>query len=184
MLLACALYIIAYTDKMLACHEYCIYALWLIQTSCWLVMNTAYLLVLNALMTSAMVAGVENDEEIQQLEEEIRVLQTSNSHMESQVMKLRNQISCMESKIKDHEKENQLIEERTSNLNEYLSYMKKSLIHCLKDIKLPNSEETLHEDNFDNYISQLRSLCLENYNSENKALYNAVKQALAGINVS
>ena len=131
-----------------------------------------------------LLAGVENDDEIKQLEDEIRVLQSSNSQMETQMLKLRTQINCMEGKIKDHEKENQMIEERTSNLNEYLSYMKKSLIHCLKDIKLPNSEETLHEDNFDNYISQLRSLCLDNYNSEHKALYNAVKQALAGINVT
>ncbi len=130
-----------------------------------------------------LVVDVENDEEIKELEDEIHKLQASNSAMEAQMLKLRSQINCMETKIKSHDKENKSIEEKTQNLNEYLSYMKKSLIHCLRDIKLPNMTETLHEDNFESYITQLRSLCLENYNSENKALYNAVKQALAGINV-
>ena len=127
--------------------------------------------------------GIENDEEIIALEEEIKKLQKSNAQMEAQMMKLRNQISCMETKITQHEKDNETLEERTMKMNDYLMCMRKSLIERLRDIKIPHIPETLTEENFDSYIGQLRSLCMENYTSENKALYSAVKQALADINL-
>ena len=126
---------------------------------------------------------MENDEEIVDLQDEIKKLQKTNAAMESQTLKLRNQISCMEHKITSHEKENASLEQHSLKMNEYLVAMRSSLITRLRDIQVPHIPENLTEDNFDSYIGQLRSLCMENYTSENKQLYTAIKQALADINL-
>lgn len=89
----------------------------------------------------------------------------------------------MESKIRQNEKENQAMGDTTTNLNQCFGYMKESMMQCLQNVQLPNTNEVIQEDNFDSYISQLRSLCLENYSSENNALFTTVKQALAGVKV-
>ncbi len=71
-------------------------------------------------------------------------------------------------------------------MTDYLAYMKKSLISCLQDVKLPNTNETLKEENFDSYIEQLSTLCMDNQltTGENNNLYHTVKQAMQGIQVS
>lgn len=43
-----------------------------------------------------MVAGIENDEEIKQLDEEIKELSESNSQMEADMIKLRTQVTVSE----------------------------------------------------------------------------------------
>ena len=129
------------------------------------------------------VTAFENDEELRALDNEIATLQETNSQMESQMIKLRAQITCMETKIRQNEKENQAMGDTNANLNQCFGYMKESMIQCLQNVQLPNSNEVIQEDNFESYISQLRSLCLENYSSENNALFSTVKQALAGVKV-
>ena len=89
----------------------------------------------------------------------------------------------MEEKSGQHEKENGHMEEKAVSLDRYLQFMKASLIQNLRNIPLPTTNEVINEDNFDSYIAQLRAMCLENYTAENSAIFNAVKQALNGINL-
>ena len=129
------------------------------------------------------VAGFENDQELQAIDAEIAQLQRSNTHMEAQMIKLRAQITCMENKIRQNEKENHAMEDTTTNLNQCFGYMKDSMVESLQTVQLPEPPEIIQDENFDSYIAQLRSLCLENYSSENSALFSTVKQALAGVKV-
>ena len=126
-------------------------------------------------------SGLDNDEDIKGLEREITDMQKNNTRMEAQMIKLRAEITCMENKMQQHEKENQAIEEKNTQITEYYSSVKSMLIKRLQDIPLPHSGEQLREDNFEAYINQLRSLCMENYTSENKLLFNAVKLALCDL---
>ncbi|XP_078674200.1 myelin transcription factor 1-like isoform X33 [Branchiostoma floridae x Branchiostoma belcheri] len=127
--------------------------------------------------------GIENDEDIKKLEQEITELQSSNSHMEAQMIKLRTQITSMENKVQQGEKENKAIEDKNISLKEHLEFLRSNLIQHLQEIKLPGTNEGPTEENFDSYISSLRNLCLENYTSENKALFQAVKAALEDFDV-
>ncbi|NP_001161588.1 myelin transcription factor 1-like protein [Saccoglossus kowalevskii] len=134
-------------------------------------------------ITRKAVNGIENDEDIKALESEIAELQNHNSLMESQMIKLRTQITGMENQLRFTEKESKTIEDKTCVLDEYLLGLKKSLIEQLSDVKLPVTEETPSDENFENYISMLKSLCLDNYSAENSVLFNAIKTALSDVDI-
>ncbi|XP_077990839.1 uncharacterized protein LOC144445175 isoform X2 [Glandiceps talaboti] len=127
--------------------------------------------------------GIENDEDIKALEQEIDELQNNNSQMESQMIKLRTQITSMENQLKFSERETKTIEDKTSTVDEYFQHLKKSVMLHLSEVKLPTNQEIPNEENFDNYIATLKSLCLDNYSAENSALFSAVKHALSDISI-
>lgn len=52
--------------------------------------------------------GLENDDELQCLDEEIGALEESNAQMESEMVQLHAEISGMESRIQQHQQENQV----------------------------------------------------------------------------
>ena len=144
-----------------------------------------YVFSLSAIFTDQCIfADLEDEEEMKVLEDEINELHKSNSQLENEMSQLKAQISNMENKMSQQERENQVLEDKTNDINDYLAYMRKSLVNCLQDVKLPDINETICEENFDTYIGQLRSLCMDNYTAENSALYNTVKQAMQGIEVN
>lgn len=118
--------------------------------------------------------GLEHEEEIKQLDEEIKDLSESNSQVEADMIKLRTQITTMESNLKSIEEEN-----------------KKPLAH--KEPPLRNNsclqlhqQEPISEQNFDAYVTTLTDMYTnqDQYQSpENKALLENIKQAVQGIQV-
>ncbi|XP_070556842.1 myelin transcription factor 1-like isoform X5 [Ptychodera flava] len=127
--------------------------------------------------------GIENDEDIKTLEQEIDELHQNNSQMESQMIKLRTQITSMENQLRFSEKETTTIEDKTSTLDTYFNNLKRNVMTHLSDVTIPTTLETPTEENFDSYIATLKSLCLDNYSAENSALFSAVKLALSDISV-
>ncbi|XP_056282689.1 myelin transcription factor 1-like protein [Pseudoliparis swirei] len=118
--------------------------------------------------------GLEHEEDIKQLDEEIKDLSESNSQVESDMIKLRTQITTMESSLKSIEEEN-----------------KKPLAH--KEPPLRNNsclqlhqQEPISEQNFDTYVTTLSDMYSnqDQYQSpENKVLLENIKQAVQGIQV-
>ncbi|XP_048406216.1 myelin transcription factor 1-like isoform X2 [Stegostoma tigrinum] len=130
--------------------------------------------------------AIENDEEIKQLDKEISELNESNTEMESNMVKLQSQISNMEKNLKTIEDENKVIEEQNEALFKELAGLSQALIRSLADIKLPQMQEPISEQNFDAYVNTLTDMYtnMECYqNPENKALLESIKQAVKGIQV-
>ncbi|XP_069740008.1 myelin transcription factor 1 isoform X3 [Narcine bancroftii] len=130
--------------------------------------------------------AIENDEEIKQLDKEISELNESNTEMESNMVKLQSQICSMEKNLKTIEDENKVIEEQNEALFKELAGLSQALIRSLADIKLPQMQEPISEQNFDAYVNTLTDMYtnMECYqNPENKALLESIKQAVKGIQV-
>ncbi|GAA6096925.1 myelin transcription factor 1-like protein isoform X5 [Tachysurus ichikawai] len=118
--------------------------------------------------------GLHSDEDIKQLDEEIKDLNESNSQVEADMIKLRTQITTMESNLKSIEEEN-----------------KKPPLH--KEPPIRNNSclqlhqrDPINEQNFDAYVTTLTDMYTnqEQYQSpENKALLENIKQAVQGIQV-
>ncbi|KAM9420852.1 myelin transcription factor 1-like, a isoform 16-T18 [Salvelinus alpinus] len=129
--------------------------------------------------------GIENDEDIKQLDTEIKDLNESNNQVESDMIKLRTQITTMETNLKSIEEENKVIEQQNDSLLHELANLSQSLINSLANIQLPHMEP-MNEHNFDSYVNTLTDMYThqDQYQSpENKALLENIKQAVQGIQV-
>ncbi|XP_008397852.1 myelin transcription factor 1-like protein isoform X4 [Poecilia reticulata] len=118
--------------------------------------------------------GLDHDEEIKQLDDEIKDLSESNSQVEADMIKLRTQITTMETNLKCIEEENKkpLTEKELPLRNN----------SCLQ----MHQQESLSEQNFDAYVTTLTDIYTnqDQYQSaENKALLENIKQAVQGIQV-
>ncbi|XP_023218784.1 myelin transcription factor 1-like [Centruroides sculpturatus] len=121
---------------------------------------------------------MENDADIRALEEEILELQEYNAKVESEMIKLRTDITQMEQHIRTTERDNQSFAQKTNHLSEYYESLRNNFISLLDHVKIPNFDEKPNADNFDTYLNKLQSLCMDSYRDENKTVFNSVKQAL------
>ncbi|KAJ8984763.1 hypothetical protein NQ317_012126 [Molorchus minor] len=128
-----------------------------------------------------------NGEDLMTLEAEISELQRENARVESQMIKLKSDITAMETHLthgeKDYTKisphqETQSLSQRTNNLNEYYESLRNNVITLLEH------PEKIGQENFDSYLSKLQTLCTpEGYCDENRPLYETVKCALQDFTV-
>ncbi|KAJ0058697.1 hypothetical protein NL108_000394, partial [Boleophthalmus pectinirostris] len=82
--------------------------------------------------------GVENKDDIQHLDHEIKELNDSNMKIEADMMQLQTQqISSMECNLKTIEEENKMIEQHNDSLLKELARLSQALINSLTDIQLP-----------------------------------------------
>lgn len=139
-----------------------------------------------------------NGEDLMTLEQEITELQRENARVESQMMRLKSDINAMETQLTHGERENQLITQRNSNLNEYYESLRNNVITLLEHVRIPGGgaapappapapaapDKPAH-DNFDSYLTKLQTLCSpDGYcPDENRPIYETVKNALQDFTV-
>ncbi|XP_028329251.1 suppression of tumorigenicity 18 protein isoform X2 [Gouania willdenowi] len=131
-------------------------------------------------------SGVENKEENQHLEHEIKQLNESNMQIEADMMQLQTQqISSMECNLRSIEQENKMIEQHNHGLLQELARLSQALISSLTDIQLPQMGP-ISEHNFEAYVNTLTDMYNNSeleYSPECKALLDNIKQAIKGIHV-
>ncbi|XP_073535389.1 suppression of tumorigenicity 18 protein isoform X2 [Phyllobates terribilis] len=129
--------------------------------------------------------GIENGDDIRNLDEEIKELNESNLKIEADMMKLQTQISSMETNLKTIEEENKVIEQNNESLLKELAGLSQALISSLADIQLPQMEP-IGEHNFEAYVNTLTEMYSNmerEYSPECKALLESITQAVKGIHV-
>uniref|UniRef100_A0A671LI51 Myelin transcription factor 1a n=1 Tax=Sinocyclocheilus anshuiensis TaxID=1608454 RepID=A0A671LI51_9TELE len=129
---------------------------------------------------------LDNDEDIKQLNKEINELNESNSEMEADMDNLHTQISSMEKNLKSMEEENKFIEEKNEALFMELSGLSQALIRSLANIRLPQMQGPITEQNFDACVDTLTHMFTDKecyQNPENRALLESINQAVKGIEV-
>ncbi|XP_056595064.1 suppression of tumorigenicity 18 protein isoform X2 [Triplophysa dalaica] len=130
-------------------------------------------------------SGVENNEDMQHLDHEIKELNESNLKIEADMMHLQTQISSMESNLKTIEEENKIIEQHNDSLLKELARLSQALINSLNDIQLPQMGP-INEQNFEAYVNTLTDMyndSQQEYSPECKALLDSIRQAIKGIHV-
>ncbi|GIY67988.1 myelin transcription factor 1-like protein [Caerostris darwini] len=127
-------------------------------------------------------SDVDNDEEIRVLEEEILELQEYNAKVESEMIKLRTDISQMEQHIRITERDNQSLVQKNHNLSEYYDTLRNNFISLLDHVKLPNFNERPSRENFDTYLNRIQTLCADSCREENRTVLLSIKQALQDFN--
>uniref|UniRef100_A0AAX7V6B5 Myelin transcription factor 1 domain-containing protein n=1 Tax=Astatotilapia calliptera TaxID=8154 RepID=A0AAX7V6B5_ASTCA len=130
-------------------------------------------------------SGVENKDDIQHLDHEIKELNESNMKIEADMMQLQTQISSMECNLKTIEEENKMIEQHNDSLLKELAHLSQALINSLTDIQLPQMGP-ISEHNFEAYVNTLTDMYNNSeheYSPECKALLDNIKQAIKGIHV-
>ncbi|XP_055948658.1 uncharacterized protein LOC129981726 isoform X2 [Argiope bruennichi] len=125
---------------------------------------------------------VDNDEEIRGLEEEILELQEYNAKVESEMIKLRTDISQMEQLVRITERDNQSLMQKNHNLTEHYETVRNNFISLMDHVKLPNFDERITRENFDACLKQIEALCEESFHVENRAALTVIKQALRDFN--
>ncbi|XP_055681980.1 myelin transcription factor 1 isoform X2 [Lutzomyia longipalpis] len=128
-----------------------------------------------------------NGEDLVTLEAEITELQRENARVESQMLRLKSDINAMESHLNHGDRENQIMSQRNSNLNDYYESLRNNVITLLEHVRIPNGgpPEKMGHENFDSYLSKLQSLCTpDGYcPDENRPIYETVKSALQDFTV-
>ncbi|XP_026114370.1 suppression of tumorigenicity 18 protein-like isoform X1 [Carassius auratus] len=130
-------------------------------------------------------SGIENNEDMQHLDHEIKELNESNLKIEADMMQLQTQISSMECNLKTIEEENKIIEQHNDSLLKELARLSQALISSLTDIQLPQMGP-INEQNFETYMSTLMDMYNNSeheYSPECKALLDSIRQAIKGIHV-
>ncbi|XP_064790734.1 suppression of tumorigenicity 18 protein-like isoform X2 [Oncorhynchus masou masou] len=130
-------------------------------------------------------SGVDNNNDVQHLDHEIKELNESNLKIEADMMQLQTQISSMECNLKTIEEENKMIEQHNDSLLKELARLSQALINSLTDIQLPQMGP-ISEHNFEAYVNTLTDMynsSEHDYSPECKALLDNIKQAMKGIHV-
>ncbi|XP_064625891.1 myelin transcription factor 1-like isoform X4 [Lineus longissimus] len=126
--------------------------------------------------------NLENDEDLKNLERDIADLQVANNTIEAQNIKLRSEITGLETRLCRNEKDTKLIEEKSRTLEEYLDSLRSTLVRCFQGIQLPMNGDTslsqVTSDNLDTYIQHIQTICTENGTAGRSQIYQAIRTAL------
>ncbi|XP_062620302.1 myelin transcription factor 1-like [Saccostrea cucullata] len=127
---------------------------------------------------------LENDEELLQTETDIRDLKKTNTDLESEMIKMRSEVSSLENHVLQQEKENNEIEEQNKHLENYLDVLKKESISLLSKLNIPHFNPALVTDeNLEACIQQIQKLC-SSQRDKGSSYYNAVSIGASEIQVA
>ncbi|XP_059469607.1 uncharacterized protein LOC132193168 isoform X2 [Neocloeon triangulifer] len=101
----------------------------------------------------------EGGEDLMTLEAEISELQRENARVESQMLRLRSDITAMEAHLRSGDKETPEIAQRSNDLTNYYESIRNNVITLLEHVRIPGNQDKLAHDNFDAYITKLQNLC-------------------------
>ncbi|XP_051174941.1 mucin-5AC isoform X2 [Leptopilina boulardi] len=139
--------------------------------------------------SGSVVVGVPG-EDMYTLEAEITELQRENARVESQVLRLRSDITAMENQLKHGDKESSIISQRNNNLNDYYQSLRENMITLLEHVRIPNTPsgppEKMGHEHFDSYLTKLQTLCTaDGYCADDsqRPIYETVKTALQDFTV-
>ncbi|KAJ8680065.1 hypothetical protein QAD02_015852 [Eretmocerus hayati] len=142
-------------------------------------------------------------EDLYTLEAEITELQRENARVESQVLRLRSDITAMENQLKHGEKDNATLSQRNNNLNDYYQSLRDNMITLLEHVRIPGASATtiapgpvvttdhhkVGHENFDSYLTKLQTLCTadgycaQDDGGHQRPMYDTVKNALQDFTV-
>ncbi|XP_072155722.1 uncharacterized protein [Bemisia tabaci] len=142
--------------------------------------------------------GTGNGEDLFTLEAEITELQRENARVESQMMRLKTDITAMEAHLRHGDKESPMSAQPSqhgSDLNEYYESLRNNVITLLEHVRIPPMNdgqsdkrmERVGNEHFDSYLSKLQSLCSSageishptySVNEPGRPLYDPVKFSL------
>ncbi|XP_044017133.1 mucin-5AC-like isoform X3 [Aphidius gifuensis] len=132
----------------------------------------------------------DQGEDLYTLEAEINELQRENARVESQVMRLRSEVSAMENHLKQGDKETASITQRNNHLTDYYQSLRDNMITFLEHVRIPSAPggppEKMGNENFDSYLTKLQTLCgPDGYCADeaNRPTYETVKTALQDFTV-
>ncbi|XP_014255245.2 uncharacterized protein LOC106669907 isoform X2 [Cimex lectularius] len=137
-----------------------------------------------------------NSEDLFTLEAEISELQRENARVESQMLRLKTDITAMEAHLRHGDKE---VNQRNSNLNEYYESLRNNVINFLEQARVPGGGVGVQPDkgspeHLENYITRLQSMVgptqtqtqangQSTSDETNRPLYETVKFALQDFTV-
>ncbi|XP_060565125.1 myelin transcription factor 1-like [Ruditapes philippinarum] len=127
---------------------------------------------------------LNEDRELEAMDCEIKELKTANLTEESQIIKLKAEIACMEVKIQQNEHENSVIDIQNQQLKDYLQTVRCKIIASLNCVRFPAVEEVFREENFDNCLSMIHHLYASRGSTGDYYLQNTIKLALSDIPVA
>lgn len=127
---------------------------------------------------------LNEDKELEVLDSEIKELKAANLTEESQIIKLKAEMACMEAKIQQNEHEISMIDVQNHQLQNYLQTVRCKIIASLNCVRFPAVEEVFREENFDNCLSMIHHLYSSRGSSGDYFLQNTIKLALSDIPVA
>ncbi|XP_063973790.1 uncharacterized protein LOC135160765 isoform X4 [Diachasmimorpha longicaudata] len=140
--------------------------------------------------TSGNIVPGGQGEDLYTLEAEITELQRENARVESQVMRLRSEVTAMENHLKQGDKETTVIAQRNNHLTDYYQSLRDNMITFLEHVRIPSAPggppEKMGHENFDSYLTKLQTLCTpDGYCTDeaNRPTYETVKTALQDFTV-
>ncbi|XP_071116615.1 myelin transcription factor 1-like isoform X3 [Haliotis cracherodii] len=125
---------------------------------------------------------LDTDEELRQLDEEIEMLKSTTISSELQMTKLRAEVTCLETRLHQKEAENELLDDKSHSMQEYLASLRNKVVTCLQRVPLPPPMEPVCDDTLDLYIGKIQDLVAER-NGDSNLLFSAIKAAMAEIEV-
>ncbi|ESO92509.1 hypothetical protein LOTGIDRAFT_162409 [Lottia gigantea] len=137
---------------------------------------------------AALQLKVENGEDLEsefvKLEEDIQVIKKANIVREQETIKLRADVSCLETRIQLCQQENVSLLTQKQGLNHTLNTLKTKIFTCLQKVNLPQLDVPFDFENLEAYVCKIQNLCTRNADNEDNALFNVLKNALSEIEVA
>lgn len=135
-------------------------------------------------------AGVDllsNDRELQILEKEIEMLTKENEQLEKGFTEFQGKLKLDEAELTKTLKENRERAEKNSYLKRYYDHVKAQLadrlvgLQALRDI--PELDLSLIDRDFDAFVDKLKSVVVDRFRANDKALYNILKATVHDIRI-
>ncbi|XP_054155835.1 myelin transcription factor 1-like [Oppia nitens] len=126
-----------------------------------------------------------NSDDLCDIDDQIYLLRDYNTKMESELNRVKSEYLQLEQQMESFEKENKQLMGTTENLNKYYQSLRNNLLELLETIPFPDSLEVQpSQQNFEQFLDNLQSICLENYKDENRLVFSSIRHVLKDFSVN
>lgn len=126
---------------------------------------------------------LNEDHELELLDSDIKDLKKTNLIEEAQVIKMKAELVCLESKVQQNEQEMALIESQSHQMQDYLKNIRCKIIAGLNHIPFPFVKEIFQEERFDEFLGLLHKLYTAQTSNGDSYIQTSIKRVLADIHV-